>query len=147
MKIKNRPSYTREVTLAGLDEPLKIRFRRLPLTERMRHVDALRARLDALDAPPVAVADGVSVKAEPVMPSAEVIRRTLEIKADFLLAFIEGWEGVEDAEFSRDELIGLLDDCDDAYDAIAAAYRAGGTEAAVKNSSPSLASGPAAAAA
>lgn len=144
MKIKNRPSYTSEVTLAGLDEPLNIRFRRLPLTERMRHVDALREKLDALEGP----AEGTAPDAvTPTMPTAEVIRRTLEIKADFLMAFIEGWEGVEDAEFSRDELIGLLDDCDDAYDAIAAAYRAGGTEAAVKNSSPSLASGPAAAAA
>lgn len=143
MKIKNRPSFTAPVHLDGLDEPMVFRFRRLSLTARMAHLDTLRDKLSSLESP----AESAQSDAKPDIPSAEIVRKTLEIKTDFLLAFIEGWEGVEDAEFSRDELLALLDDFDDAYDKIAAAFREGGAAAALGNLLPSPASGPAAAAA
>lgn len=148
MKIKNRPSFTAPVHLDGLDEPILFRFRRLSLTARMAHLDTLRDKLSALESPAEpAPSNPPAPAAKPDIPSAEIVRKTLEIKTDFLLAFIEGWEGVEDAEFSRDELLALLDDFDDAYDKIAAAFREGGAAAALGNLSPSPASGPAAAAA
>lgn len=144
MKIKNRPTFTAPVALDGLDAPITFRFRRLKLTERMTHVDAMRAALDALEAPP---ADGVAYGAMADVPTGDMVRRGLEIKTDFVMHFVDGWLDVEDAEFSRDSMFDLLDSYDDAYDKLMHAVRDAGAEAAKGNLSPSPASGPAAAAA
>jgi hypothetical protein len=139
IKIHDRPAFTVPVSLAGLDEPLTVRFRRLPLTERMRWLEGLRADLGRLEAAPA--------DAEAPISDTERTSQALDIKAKFLMHFVEDWSGVDDAEFGEDALRALLDAFDDAFDAISAAYRDGGTAATLGNSKPSPADGPAAAAA
>lgn len=115
-KINGNPTFTIAVTFEAGEEPLRLTCKRRKQTERAEAFDALTTGLNNLG-------EGTT---------KEKTERALAIQADFLAQFIESWEEA-DAEFSRDNLLAMLNARDGAFQKILEAYKKAGEGEAEKN--------------
>jgi hypothetical protein len=115
-KIKAIPEFTVQVDFGGEDGTLTLICKRRPQTERAAAYDALTAEIDA-------IGEGTT---------KEKTQAAIQAQANFLMEFVNGWKDA-DAEFSRDQLVALLDERDGTFQRILDAYKTAGEEAATKN--------------
>jgi hypothetical protein len=115
-KIKATPEFTVPVDFGGEDGTLIMICKRKKQTERAEAYDRLTAEIDA-------IGEG---------STKEKTQAAIQAQANFLMEFVTGWKDA-DAEFSRDQLVALLDERDGTFQRILDAYKTAGEEAAAKN--------------